>query len=289
MMRLGRAVAIVALLAAIVLLISVRSGVLSGDTRAVGGSSGASGGAVYVIGNDAASGGLDRNGSMTKSGSVALPTPAIRPPTFRDLSDIVRRPDAGVQPAPRRLAAVVDGAADKQELERRAAACEVRYDVPGAKSDVHMHSLGWASDEDLAALGLSQDELEIAKAAITRYKSSLTEMLQKALSEIEGPQGASVSGLDIDELEARVVTSLEKARPGELRRGRREVARDLAGQVRSDPSAQRSLGERLYRQTIGLADEFQRDLERDAGSQRAAELRGMLSGRQVNAGCPAVP
>jgi RNA polymerase sigma-70 factor (ECF subfamily) len=195
--------------------------------------------------------------------------------------------DADVDAGPARgLAAPEDRSPGPEELARRAGLCELRFDVPGAKSDERLQSQGWATDDDLAATGLAAAELELAKQALARYKDALAGSWRAAIVEMQGALDPSLVDADVDNLEARMVALMTRLRPGEIPRARRALAHELAGLRRAPDDAERPLAERNYRRLMTLADEFERDLAEEAGAARAAELRRLLSGRQINSGCP---
>jgi RNA polymerase sigma-70 factor (ECF subfamily) len=230
---------------------------------------------------------IDRPSSLTR------PAPPVIPPRFVPPGDDAARVTAGARPdrpaptgAERRLAVRLDEPPDADELLRRAGHCELRWDVPGAKSDERLQSQGWATDQDLAALGLAEAEVEIARRAIARYKEALATQLIGALEELESRVERSPQDADVDALEARLMQLMAKLKPGEMRRARRDLAQELAGLRSPGNDTKRSLGERIYMQAFALARDFERDLAQEVGERRAAELRIVLSGRQSNVGCP---
>ena len=163
--------------------------------------------------------------------------------------------------------------------------CEVRFDMPA----ITENEPPMVTDEQAAALSLSDREREVLQRTLRELHGDLRAWARRALSDAGGPSGnASASTMEdmLNELQSRPGGGFEEARE------RLAQERAAAGPS-SPPSAQQPPGERLLRTWAVLGDQFERQLAAGLGGDRARQLRtSPLAGwmnRFSQAGCRSEP
>lgn len=158
--------------------------------------------------------------------------------------------------------------------------CELRWDTP---------SLGpyapTIAPDDVAALGLSDEERQLINAAMATSHEHLTGLIQQVYGEITGdPQTGSMSTT------AMLAEIRDKTEFSQLRAIFSTLARERAGLQAPPESADMPALERLFRGLTGEGDKLEQRIADGIGPQLARDYRdlhsGWSSGHRSSYGCP---
>jgi hypothetical protein len=149
-----------------------------------------------------------------------------------------------------------------------ARACEVRFEMPAVTDN----EPPVVTDEQVAALSLSDHERDVLQRALRDLHAELRGFAQAALAGLPSPSGASkeAAPATLEEMLNELRT-----RPGSgFEEGREKLARERAAlAIPAGPSAQQPPGERLLRTWATLGDQLERQLATELGKDRARLLR----------------
>ena len=178
-----------------------------------------------------------------------------------------------------------------EELDKLAANCEVRVDIPGIHTvgDVPME---WMDDRRLSAVGLRDGELPLVRETLRDYREALNLSVRDWYGAITGQhdRARDLDYLDFYDGEHPAIQRLSaQITAHQISEGARIVALELAAGSRADEKpadAATAATAALYRKQLALADQFEGTLAERLGAERARFLRrGPLAGRTRRAGC----
>jgi hypothetical protein len=228
-------------------------------------------------------------GGPARSASV----PRFRPPTGTNevqTAAAETRPMTGERPVP---VIPLDRRHDftRDELDKLAANCEVRVDIPGIHTvgDVPME---WLDERRLSAIDLRDGELPLIREVLRSNRDALNQSVRDWYAAISGRHDLArdLDYLDFSDVDHPAIQRLSAhITAHQISEGARTVALELAGKHRGDEKpADGAIAATaaLYRQQLALADRFEVTLAERLGVERARFLRrGPLAGRTRRAGC----
>jgi RNA polymerase sigma factor (sigma-70 family) len=177
------------------------------------------------------------------------------------------------------------------ELDKLAANCEVRVDIPGIHTvgDVPME---WMDERRLSAIALRDGELPLVREVLRSYRDAQNQVVRDWYAAISGRHDLArdLDYLDFSDVDHPAIQRLSAhITAHQISEGARIVALELAGKRRGDEKpadAAIAATAALYRRQLALADRFEVTLTERLGAERARFLRrGPLAGRTRRAGC----
>ena len=159
-----------------------------------------------------------------------------------------------------------------EELEELAKNCEVRFDIPSITDNAPPA----VSDEDAAALSLSDAERVTLQRTLTDMHTRLHDFATQAVLELGGAPATSPSLEEaLSDLQTRTGSGFEAARE--------TLANERAGRAQPPaPDRPQPPGERLLRLWAGLGDDLEHQLAAKLGQERAHQLRTAASAGWMN-------
>jgi hypothetical protein len=171
------------------------------------------------------------------------------------------------------------------ELAELATHCEVRFVIPAITENQPPR----LSDEDAAALSLSNRERGLIDRTLGDMHKEFREFAARAYAEAAGPS-AQGSAPTLEAMLADLQTRPENG----FEAAREKLARERAGMAPPPrPGTRLPPGERLLRRWATLGDELERQLSDGVGSERAHQLRfsprAVWTRRFAESGCRSPP